>query len=218
MAQLFHRWTNVLARTSLVAIPIALAGSFALFGLLYRSPYFTDIFVSRKQPIPFSHKHHVGELAIDCRYCHDTVEKSAFAGLPALETCMHCHSQIWAQSPLLKPVREGFREDRSIAWARVNQLPDYVAFDHSIHLKKGVGCESCHGRVDEMPLVWKQHPLTMKWCLSCHLAPERFLRPREQVFKMGWQPDGDPEALGRSLVQRYHISKQRMADCAVCHR
>ncbi|MFO0579587.1 MAG: cytochrome c3 family protein [Polyangia bacterium] len=218
MAQLFHRSTNVLARTSLVALPIALGGAAALFGLIYRSPYFTSVFVARRQPVPFSHKHHVGGLGIDCRYCHDSVEKSAFAGLPALETCMHCHSQIWADSPLLQPVREGYRDDRSLVWGRVNQLPDYVYFDHSIHVNKGVGCESCHGRVDQMPLTWRQQPLTMKGCLSCHREPERHLRPREHVFQMGWRPDGDPELLGRGLVRRYRINKQRLADCYVCHR
>lgn len=218
MAQLFHRSSNVVARASLVAVPAALAGAVALWGLLYRSPYFTAVFYARSQPVPFSHKHHVGGLGIDCRYCHDSVEESAFAGMPAQETCMHCHSQIWADSPLLRPVREGYRDNRSIQWARVNQLPDYVYFNHSIHVRKGVGCDTCHGRVDEMPLLWRQHSLTMKWCLSCHSAPEHSLRPREQVFNLRWRPETPQEELGRQLVQRYHISKQRLTDCYVCHR
>lgn len=218
MAQLFHRKSNVLVRASLVAVPAALVGTVALWGLLYRSPYVTAVFLARSQPVPFSHEHHVGGLGIDCRYCHDSVEESAFAGMPALETCMHCHSQIWADSPVLAPVREGYRDNRSLSWARVYQLPDYVYFDHSIHVKKGVGCDTCHGRVDQMPILWRRHTLTMKWCLSCHSAPEPYLRPREQVFNLRWRPESAPEQLGRELVQRYHISKQRLSDCYVCHR
>ena len=217
MAQLFHPRTNVLAKTSMVAVPALLAGALALFGLLYRSPYVTAVFSARNQPVPFSHKHHVGEVGIDCRYCHSSVEESAFAGMPAQETCMSCHSQIWADSALLQPVREGYRDNRSLHWARVNQLPDYVYFNHSIHVKKGVGCDTCHGRVDQMPLMWRQHPLTMKWCLSCHSAPERFLRPREQVFNLQWQPAVAQLELGRALLQRYGTTipvLRRLADGA----
>ena len=218
MAQLFQPGTNTWARVSLVGLPLCVVGALALLAFLYRSPYFTKVFVARGQPLPFSHKHHVGGLGIDCRYCHTAVEESSFAGLPPTETCMNCHSQIWADSPLLAPLRDSYRKGQSLLWTRVNKVPDYVYFNHSIHLHKGVGCDTCHGRVDQMPLMWRQQPLTMKWCLSCHNAPERFLRPREQVFNQAYQPPPDQEALGRTLVQRYHIDKQRLADCSVCHR
>ena len=133
----------------------------------------------REQPIPFSHAHHVGGLGIDCRYCHTSVETSSFAGIPPTKTCMNCHSQIWSTSPTLEPVRESFRTGVSIQWTRVNDLPDYVYFNHSIHVNKGIGCESCHGRVDRMPLTWQENSLQMDWCLDCHRDPGKHIRPRD---------------------------------------
>ncbi len=181
-----------------------------------RSPYVTDVGVALAQPVPFSHKHHVAGLGIDCRYCHSTVEVSSFAGMPPTETCMSCHSQIWADSPMLEPVRASFRNDQSIRWTRVHDLPGFVYFNHSIHVKKGIGCATCHGRVDQMPLMWKTNTLYMEWCLECHRQPERFVRPRDQVFNMSYQAPSDQLALGRKLVEEYKIRK--LTDCSVCHR
>ncbi len=181
------------------------------------SSYFTQVHIVREQPVPFSHKHHVAGLGIDCRYCHTTVETSGFAGIPPTKTCMNCHSSMWSDSPMLEPVRESFRADKSLEWTRVHDLPDYVYFDHSIHIKKGVGCATCHGRVDQMPLVSKEKTLHMKWCLECHRNPEKFVRPRDQVFNMSWQiPASEQEKLGPQLVKEYNIQKR--TDCSVCHR
>ena len=218
MAQIFHRGSNTIARVSLVALPGLVCMGFALLGLLYRSPYFDRRQNPRAQPVPFSHKHHVGDIGVDCRYCHTGVEESAFAGLPPSETCMHCHAQLFADAPILKPVRDSLRDNRSLPWTRINQLPDYVYFDHSVHVHKGVGCVTCHGRVDRMPLTSVQQPLTMKWCLECHNAPERYLRPREEVYNLTWRPPASPETFGKNLVARYAIDKERLRDCSVCHR
>lgn len=169
-----------------------------------------------EQPVPFSHKHHVQDDGIDCRYCHTSVEKSSFAGFPSTEICMTCHSQIFMDAPMLAPVVESYQENKPLRWKRVHDLPDFVYFNHSIHIHKGIGCVSCHGPVDEMPLTWRAKPLTMQWCLSCHRAPEHFVRPREYVFDMDWKPREDQEVLGRRLVEEYNI--QSKTDCSVCHR
>jgi hypothetical protein len=176
----------------------------------------TQVNVAQEQPIPFSHKHHVGGLGIDCRFCHTTVDSAAFAGIPSTKTCMNCHSQIWADSPTLQKVRESFRTGKPIEWIRVHDLPDFVYFDHSIHIKKGVACVTCHGRVDQMPLTWREKTLHMTWCLDCHRHPERYVRPREQVFSMDWQPSEDQISLGKKLVKKYNI--QKLTDCSICHR
>jgi hypothetical protein len=181
-----------------------------------RSAYVTQVGVVRDQPVPFSHKHHVNGLGIDCRYCHTSVEDSAFAGIPPTQTCMNCHSQIWADSPLLEPVRASWRDRTPLPWTRVHDLGDFAYFDHSIHVQKGVGCVTCHGRVDLMPMTWREHTLHMEWCLECHRAPERFVRPRERVFDMEWAPEGDQEELGRGLVRDYRITSA--TDCSACHR
>jgi hypothetical protein len=169
-----------------------------------------------EQPVPFSHKHHAGGEGIDCRYCHSSVEDSAFAGMPPTETCMSCHSQIWADSPILEPVRASFRNGEPLRWTRVYQLPDFVYFDHSIHVYKGIGCSTCHGRVDQMPLTFRANALQMDWCLGCHREPERSVRPRELVFQMDYKPPVDQLALGRRLVAEYKI--QKLTDCYTCHR
>lgn len=216
MSQIFHPSTNTISRVSIFG------GALLLLGLLWvlygvnSSSYVTGVGVAVEQPVPFSHKHHVSGIGIDCRYCHSSVEQSAVAGLPPTETCMSCHSQVWADSPMLEPVRASLRTGQPIEWVRVHDLPDFVYFDHSIHLKKGIGCESCHGRVDEMPLMWKKETLNMEWCLECHRQPELFVRPREEVFSMGWTPPPDRLALGRKLVADYQI--QKLTDCSICHR
>jgi len=215
MPQIFHRSTNTLSRLTIFG---ALALVFlALFGLdvVNRSPYVTQERVAREQPVQFSHRHHAGELGIDCRYCHASVERSAVAGLPPTQTCMNCHSQIWVQSEYLEPVRASFRTDRSIPWVKVHDLPDFVFFNHSVHVAKGIGCASCHGRVDEMNQVFQAATLQMGWCLDCHRHPERQIRPRAHVFDLAWQAD-DQATLGPRLVREYDVHAR--TDCTTCHR
>jgi hypothetical protein len=172
-----------------------------------------------EQPIPFSHKHHVGDDGIDCRYCHTSVEKSSFAGLPQTEICMTCHSQLFKDAPVLAPLFQSFETGKPLHWNRVHDLPDFVYFNHSIHVNKGIGCASCHGEVDQMPLTWRTQSLEMQWCLSCHREPERYIRPREQVFNLHWQPsEAEQAVLGPLLVKQYHVQKERITDCSICHR
>jgi len=219
MAQIFHRSTNTFSRITIFGAVFFLAFLTWVFTVLDRSAYATRQAQVREQPIPFSHAHHVGALGIDCRYCHTTVETSSFANLPPTKTCMNCHSQIWLTSPTLEPVRASFRDDKSIAWTRVHDLPDYVYFNHSIHINKGVGCETCHGRVDQMPLMSQQHTLQMEWCLNCHRNTEKYIRPREFVTTMGYQPAGDQEEIGRRLQKEYNIQDVRLlTSCSTCHR
>jgi hypothetical protein len=218
MAQIFHPSTNTISRVSIFGAAFFALLLLAIVYVIFRSPYVTQVHVVRDQPVPFSHEHHVRGLGLDCRYCHTSVETSAFAGLPPTETCMTCHSQIWADSAMLEPVRASLRTNRPIRWNRVHDLPDYAYFHHGIHVRKGVGCASCHGRVDLMPLTWKEEPLTMEWCLGCHRRPERHLRPRREVFNMAWRPERDQLALGRELVRDYHIPVDRLTDCSTCHR
>lgn len=216
MSQIFHPSTNTISRISIFGAVFFLGGLLWVLYIVNSSAYVTAEGVALPQPVPFSHKHHVSGLGIDCRYCHTTVEETAFAGVPPTETCMSCHSQIWADSPMLEPVRASFRSEQPIVWNRVHDLPSFVYFDHSIHVKKGVGCNTCHGRVDQMPLMWKAESLQMEWCLECHRAPERFVRPRGEVFNMEWQPPADQLSLGEKLVTDYKIRK--LTDCSVCHR
>jgi len=216
MAQIFHRSTNTISRVSVfggIGIIVVLVATLAAIN---RSSYVTEVGVARSQPVQFSHKHHVSDDGIDCRYCHTSVEESSFAGIPSTKICMSCHTQIWAESPILEPVRESFRTGKSLEWTRVHNLPGFVYFDHSIHVYKGVGCVTCHGRVDQMPLMWRENTLYMEWCLECHRNPERFVRPREQVFSMDWQPPANQIALGQKLVQQYKI--ESLTSCSVCHR
>jgi hypothetical protein len=216
MPQIFHRSTNTLSRLSIYgAIFILAALSYAGYAV-NKSPYITDVNVAQDQPVPFSHKHHAGELGIDCRYCHTSVEDSSFAGIPPTATCMTCHSQIWATSPMLEPVRASYRTDRSIEWTRVNALPDFVYFNHSIHVNKGIGCTTCHGPIAEMPLTWRAQTLQMDWCLGCHREPEKYVRPKEEVFNPFYQPPADQVALGGKLVAEYKI--QKLTNCSTCHR
>src|SRR5271157_1926785 len=205
MAQIFHRSANTLARLSILLVVVV--ASLALWaGLeLQRSPYATYMGVAQAQPVPFSHQHHNAGDGIDCRYCHTSVDKSSFAGIPPTKTCMNCHSQIWTNAPMLEPVRESYRTGRSLEWTRVNYLPDYVYFNHSIHVAKGVGCATCHGPVNKMPLMWQENSLQMSWCLDCHRHPERFVRPKSEVFSVNWQPPPDQVEKGRDLVKEYNI-------------
>ena len=216
MSQIFHPSTNTISKVSIFGSVFLVGG--LLWGVVNvnRSDYLTQVAVPRKQPVPFSHKHHVSGIGLDCRHCHTSVEESAFAGLPATKTCMTCHSQVWADSPMLEPVRASFRNDRPLEWTRVHDLPDFVYFNHSIHVKKGVGCVSCHGQVDQMPLVWKQQTLQMEWCLDCHRHPEGRLRPPEQVFNMTWQPEEDQSVLGAALVRKSKV--RNPTSCSDCHR
>jgi hypothetical protein len=219
MAQIFHHSTNTFSRMTIFGAIFALALVGWAGAQLDRSSYATRAMQPREQPVPFSHAHHAGGLGIDCRYCHTSVETSSFAGIPPTKTCMNCHREIWLTSPTLEPVRESFRTDQPIRWARVNDLPDFVYFNHSIHISKGVGCETCHGRVDRMPLTWQENSLQMEWCLDCHRNPEKYVRPREFVFTMGYQPAGDQLTLGRKLVAEYKIQDQRtLTSCSTCHR
>ena len=184
-----------------------------------RSPYVTYAAVAKPQPVPFSHQHHVAGLGIDCRYCHTSVEVSSFAGIPPTKTCINCHQQIWTAAPLLEPVRESFRTGKSLVWTRVNDLPDFVYFNHSIHINKGVGCNTCHGPVDRMPLMYNYASLQMEWCLDCHRAPEKYLRPRAEVFNMAYEAPANQLEVGMALKKEYKVPGiDHMTSCSVCHR
>jgi len=216
MSQIFHRSANTIARVSIFGAVFFIAGLLGLFAQVNRSPWMTDVHVAREQPIQFSHERHVAGNGIDCRYCHTSVEESAVAGIPPTKTCMNCHAQIFSASPFLEPVRESFRTDTSIRWTRVHDLPDFAYFNHSIHVNKGVGCATCHGAVDKMPLMRKEASLQMEWCLDCHRHPERYVRPREAVFDMNYAAPSNQLELGARLVADYHIKK--LTDCSTCHR
>jgi Cytochrome c7 and related cytochrome c len=219
MPQIFHRSFNTLSKVSIFGSLFILAALGWVLIVVYRSPYVTAADMVVLQPVPFSHEHHVGKLGFDCRYCHTSVEQSSFAGIPPTKTCMNCHSQIWVGSTMLEPVRESYRTGRSIEWRRVHNLPQFVYFDHSIHVNKGIGCVSCHGRVDQMPLMRQVESLQMQWCLDCHRQPEQYLRPREDVFNMAWAPEGDQISLGKELKEEYHIrSAEDLTSCSICHR
>jgi hypothetical protein len=216
MSQIFKRSANTLSKVSLFGV-LALVGSLILLAMMLgRSSYVTGQHEVVQQPVQFSHLHHVLDDGIDCRYCHTSVETSAFAGIPPTKTCMNCHSQLFSTAPILEPIRASFRDNAPVRWIRVHDLPDFVYFDHSIHVKKGVGCETCHGRVDEMPLLRQEHSLQMEWCLDCHRAPERYVRPRNEITTMGYVPPVPQSVLGPRLVKEYGISS--LTSCSVCHR
>jgi hypothetical protein len=214
--QIFHHSTNTLAKVSIFGALFAVAGGLWLVLEFNRSSYVTQAGVARNQPVQFSHQHHVGGMGIDCRYCHTSVEKSAAAGIPPTQTCMNCHSQIWSTSPELEPVRESFRSGKSLEWVRVHDLPEFAYFNHSAHVNKGMGCTTCHGRIDRMPLVWQEASLQMEWCLECHRAPEKFVRPQHEVFNAAYEPPPDQLELGRKLVQEYGLRPR--TSCSTCHR
>ena len=216
MPQIFHRSANTLSKVSLVGLLSLVAGLILLAMVLGRSSYVTRADEYIEQPIQFSHLHHVADDGIDCRYCHTSVETSPFAGIPPTKTCMNCHTQLFNTEPILEPVRASFREDRPLHWIRVHDLPDFVYFNHSIHVKKGMGCEVCHGRIDQMPLTLQARSLQMEWCLECHRSPERYVRPREAVFRVDYVPPPNQAELGQRLVEQYQI--QKLTSCSTCHR
>ena len=216
MSQIFHRSANTLSKVSIFGVLTLVASLILLAMALGRSSYVTGAHEYIQQPIQFSHLHHVLDDGIDCKYCHTSVETSPFAGIPPTKTCMNCHSQIFSTEPILEPVRASFRDNTPLKWIRVHDLPDFVYFNHSIHVKKGVGCESCHGRVDQMPLMQQERSLQMDWCLDCHRAPEKFVRPRSEITTMGYQPPEPQSTLGPKLVKEYGI--QTRTTCSTCHR
>jgi Cytochrome c7 and related cytochrome c len=219
MSQIFHRHTNIYSRLSILAVVAVVAILGGVVAMLHLSGYNTNQGMFVEQPIQFSHAHHVGGEGIDCRYCHTSVEESAFANIPPTKTCMNCHSQIWTNAPILEPVRASFRDNTPLHWTRVHDLPDFVYFNHSIHVRKGVGCATCHGRVDKMPLMYQEASLQMNWCVNCHRNPAQYVRPREEVYNMAWErPANDPD-LGKRLVQEYKIaSVDQLTSCSTCHR
>lgn len=215
MAQIFPQSANKLpllvAVAALVLPPVAVGGVWYYF-----SPRFTDVGYQPIQPVPYSHKLHAGDMQIDCRYCHASVEVSAYAGMPPTKTCMNCHQQIWVGSETLAPVRESYRTGTPIRWERVHRLAEFAYFNHSVHVNKGVGCTTCHGPIGHMPLVWQHGSLLMEWCLECHREPEKFLRPRDRVFDTQYQAPPDQAALGRELAQAYDVKS--LIHCSTCHR
>jgi len=218
MPQLFSRSSNILARASIAAAVFGVAMTGWAAYTVWWSPYMTRVDVPLDQPVPFSHKHHVAGLGIDCRYCHTGVEKSAFAGVPPTETCMTCHSQIWRDAPMLEPVRASLRTEQPIQWNRVNDLPDFAFFNHSIHVNKGIGCVECHGPVDRMPITRRGESLYMKWCLDCHRAPEEHVRLRKLVTDPRLTADLPEASVGERVAHEYGVKKEQLTDCSICHR
>ena len=240
--QIFHRSSNTIARVSIVGGVLLLGAlGWVLYTLMGTSGYLTGQYVVKHQPVPFSHEHHVRGLGIDCRYCHTSVERSAFAGLPPTETCMNCHRQIWTNAELLEPIRASYRDNVPVQWTRVHDLPDFVYFNHSVHVAKGIGCQSCHGNVDRMPLMFQNASLQMQWCLDCHRNPTKNVRPREEVFNMNWNPGdrasflkympspreasnnphwepsaADVARLQTKLAKDYELKS--LTSCSTCHR
>ncbi|HET6619106.1 MAG TPA: cytochrome c3 family protein [Dongiaceae bacterium] len=182
-----------------------------------RTDYWNHLHWTIAQPVPFSHQHHVGGLGLDCRFCHTSVEVSSNAGLPPTYTCMTCHSQIWTNAALLAPVRQSLAENKPIVWNGVTNLPDYVYFNHSIHIAKGVGCSSCHGDVARMPLMYKAKSLTMQFCVDCHSNPGPRLRPKDQIYNTQWHRTADTPAPD-TLLAEYRIGGRTLTDCSICHR
>jgi len=215
-APLFPRWANTVFAVGgglLVLGPVAALTGFMLY---VRTPFHTAQGFPVDQPVPFDHRHHVADDGIDCRYCHSSVEKSPSAGIPSSSVCMNCHSQIWNSAPLLEPVRASYFADKPLEFNRVYDVPDFVFFDHSIHVNKGVGCVECHGRVDRMPRILQAQALTMGWCLDCHRDPIRRLRPRDEITNVAWKPPDDRLELGRKLQSLYAVESK--TDCYTCHR
>ncbi len=218
MSQIFHPSMNFIVRITLLAVVFILAGVGWLGYYIVNSPYVTDVGVVKAQPVPYSHKQHVGGLGLDCRYCHTSVETSNTASLPPTSTCMGCHTQVAKDSKVLELVRASAQNNTPLEWIRVHNVPDYVYFNHSIHIHQGIGCETCHGRVDQMAVVTKVQTMQMSWCLDCHRDPAKYIRPRNAVFTMGYKPTTDQTVLGPQLVAQYGIHPKQLTDCSVCHR
>ena len=218
MAQIFPRSADMWLRLTLLILFGGLVLLFVALAVLDRSDYNTGKGWVVRQPVPFSHEHHAGALKIDCRYCHDSVEVSAVAGLPPTDTCMSCHSQIWTGAEMLAPVRQSLVEGKPLRWNRVAELPDYVYFQHNGHVNAGVGCETCLGQVDTMPLMYRAETFTMSWCLDCHQDPAPRLRPRAAVTTMGWKTEHDRRALGERMIEEHHVDTENLTHCYICHR
>jgi hypothetical protein len=219
MPQIFHSSMNTISRATIYGAVFMVAAFGWLILTIARSSYVTGVGVVKDQPVPFSHQHHVADVGIDCRYCHASVEDSSFAGIPPTQTCMNCHSQLWTEAPILEPVRASYREDKPLVWNRVHDVPDFVYFDHSIHVKKGVACVRCHGDVAEMPLTWKSATLYMEWCLECHRHPQDFVGPPEAVFAAGSHlRAAPPSETSASKKQLQLASPALLTNCSICHR
>src|SRR3989441_4765672 len=219
MPQIFHHSTNALSKATIYGAVFILLAALWVTAEINRSSWNTGQWVERDQPVQFSHKHHVGDDGIDCRYCHTSVETSAVAGIPPTKTCMNCHSVLFNTAPYLEPIRESYRSDKSIEWVKVHRLADFAYFNHSIHVNKGVGCTTCHGQVDQMPLVFQANTLLMQWCVDCHRNPEPSLRPMDKVFAMDWKPGPDQEELGMQFaVERRIRTTAELTSCSTCHR
>jgi hypothetical protein len=213
---------QVFSRRIELAVKLAVLGLFMIFpGLVafavWRESSYQALGEPVAQPIPFSHKHHVGDDGIDCRYCHTAVETQRHAGFPSTHICLTCHSQLYTDAKVLEPLRESERTGTPVVWKRVHDLPDFVFFDHSVHVAKGVGCVECHGRVDQMPITWRAQPLQMQWCISCHRDPAHHLRPHEQLFDMSAPRVSDADAQNLARLLKIE-STRRMTDCSTCHR
>jgi hypothetical protein len=218
MTQIFSTAADTWLRFFVVGGAAIMCGGLVGVVGFARSDYYTGARIHPlPQPVPFSHRHHVSGLGLDCRYCHTSVAESSRAGLPPTHTCMTCHSQIWTGAPMLAPVRHSLTDDKSLTWHRVARLPDYVYFRHDVHIAKGVGCVTCHGRIDQMALTYQAKPLTMQFCLDCHRDPTAHLRPRDRITDMEWKPD-DARALGAELVKQNGIRLGEITHCYVCHR
>lgn len=216
MGQIFHPRTGFFLTLGMLAfIALILMAGFVARSVIAARPPLNHAVA---QPVPFSHQHHVAQVGLDCRYCHQSVESAGFAGIPPIATCMTCHSQLFTDEAMLAPVVDSWRKGVArFHWRRVHDLPDFVYFDHSVHVANGVGCVSCHGRVDQMPLTMQVTSLEMQWCLDCHRDPARHLRPREYLFDREWT-SSDQKMLVESLMRSYHINVQRLTECVVCHR
>lgn len=219
MGQIFPRNANLLARLSIFAALLLVAELALITAVYFRSNGYRQINVAIEQPVPFSHQLHSGTLGVDCRYCHVSVEQSYFANIPATETCMTCHSQIATGSARLAPVRESYATGEPILWEKVNRVPDFVYFNHSIHVNKGMGCTECHGKVNEMAVVWQPQAFFMGYCLNCHRNPENYVRPREEIYNMDYVHPANQAELGRELVAQYGIMPaDQLTNCWTCHR
>ena len=210
IANAFAKWTVIGGFLFVVLLIVTL--------VIFARTTNNKVGVPIQQPVAFEHSLHAGELGLDCRYCHTSVEVAATAGVPPTETCMTCHSQIRVGAPALQPVTDSWKKEIPIRWNRVHDLADFVYFDHSVHVANGIGCRSCHGQVDKMAGIWKSEPLTMGWCLECHRNPEQFLRPRSEVFNMSYKPPANQSDLGLELVHEYHVDRDKLPQCSTCHR
>ncbi|MDA1191500.1 MAG: cytochrome c3 family protein [Candidatus Poribacteria bacterium] len=218
MRPLFSPIHNYLAKYSIAGGGLLVLTLLTLVLIFPRTSHITRVGVAVSQPVPFSHKHHVSGLGIECMYCHSGVEESPYAGVPATKVCMTCHSQVWTNAEILQPIRTSFATETPMKWNRVHDLGKFAYFDHSIHIAKGVGCESCHGRVDTMPLMWKEKPMQMRTCLECHRNPEQHLRPKSEIFTFGYKPDEPQEVVGKRLMQEYGVQPYNLQNCSTCHR